>query len=214
MDPDAERQFKLSHSIDGSQFAQALAATCTEEERTFADEVPSVCRVHIRQEILSADYEDDAAETTEAHRRRLTEQQPSQSFQIFHPEAAKALRIQSEALQGLASADLKAERAQAEEAERQEKADQGSQLQAAVLAPIQEGMQSVPLLSDCLPGLAPPDPTDMLQHYLPAMRALQNGHNPWAANPKLLEEMPDLKHTRGWSHAPPPETSAWNWWAR
>ena len=27
------------------------------------------------------------------------------------------------------------------------------------------------------------------------MRALQNGHNPWAANPKLLEEMPDLKHT-------------------
>ena len=40
-----------------------------------------------------------------------------------------------------------------------------------------------------------PDPTDMLQHYLPAMRALQNGHNPWAANPKLLEEMPDLKHT-------------------
>ena len=56
MDPEAERHFKLSHSIDG---------TCTEEERTFADEVPSVCRVHIRQEILSADYEDDAAETTE-----------------------------------------------------------------------------------------------------------------------------------------------------
>ena len=121
MDPDAERHFKLSHSIDGSQFAQAPAATCTEEERTFADEVPSVCRVHIRQEILSADYEDDAAETTEAHRRRLTEQQPSQSFQIFHPEAAKALRIQSEALQGLASADLKA--------------DQVSQLQATVLRP-------------------------------------------------------------------------------
>ncbi|CAK9117931.1 unnamed protein product [Durusdinium trenchii] len=40
-----------------------------------------------------------------------------------------------------------------------------------------------------------PDLTDMLQHHLPAMRALQNGHNPWAANPKLLEEMPDLKHT-------------------
>ena len=35
----------------------------------------------------------------------------------------------------------------------------------------------------------------MLQHYLPAMRALQNGQNPWADNPKLLEEMPDLKHT-------------------
>ncbi|CAK9102413.1 unnamed protein product [Durusdinium trenchii] len=40
-----------------------------------------------------------------------------------------------------------------------------------------------------------PDPSDMLQHYLPAMRALQNGQNPWADNPKLLEEMPDLKHT-------------------
>ena len=93
---------------------------------------------------MSADYEDDAAETTEAHRRRLEEQQPSQSFQIFHPEAAKALRIQSEALQGLSSADLKAERAQSEEAERQEKADQVSQLQSTVLAPIQEGMQSVP----------------------------------------------------------------------
>ncbi|CAK9062794.1 unnamed protein product [Durusdinium trenchii] len=62
-DPEAERRFKLSHSIDGSQFAQAPAATSTEEERTFADEVPSVCRVHIRQEILSADHEDDAAET-------------------------------------------------------------------------------------------------------------------------------------------------------
>ena len=144
MDPEAERRFKLSHSIDGSQFAQAPAATCTEEERTFADEVPSVCRVHIRQEILLADYEDDAAETTEAHRRRVEEQQPSQSFQIFHPEAAKALRIQSEALQGLSAADLKAERAQSEEAEREEKADHVAQLQATVLAPIQEGMQSVP----------------------------------------------------------------------
>eukprot|EP00913_Durusdinium_trenchii_P002624 g2430.t1 len=41
---------------------EAPAATCTEEERTFAEEVPSVCRVHIRQEILSADYEDDAAQ--------------------------------------------------------------------------------------------------------------------------------------------------------
>ena len=40
-----------------------------------------------------------------------------------------------------------------------------------------------------------PDPSDMLQHYLPAMRALQNGQNPWADNPKLLEETPDLKHT-------------------
>ena len=149
VDPDAERHFKLSHSIDGSQFAQAPAATCTEEERTFADEVPSVCRVHIRQEILSADYEDDAAETTEAHRRRLTEQQPSQSFQIFHPEAAKALRIQSEALQGLASADLKAERAQAEEAERQENADQVSQLQAAVLAPIPPRACSRSLTARC-----------------------------------------------------------------
>ena len=134
MDPEAERHFKLSHSIDGSQFAQAPAATCTEEERTFADEVPSVCRVHIRQEIMSSDYEDDATATTAAHHKQLEEQQPSQSFQIFHPEAAKALRIQSEALQGLAAADLKAERAQAEEA----------QLQATVLAPIQEGMQAVP----------------------------------------------------------------------
>ena len=25
-----------------------------------------------------------------------------------------------------------------------------------------------------------PDPSDMLQHYLPAMRALQNGQNPWS----------------------------------
>ena len=40
-----------------------------------------------------------------------------------------------------------------------------------------------------------PDPSDMLQHYLPTMRALQNGQNPWADHPKLLEEMPDLKHT-------------------
>ena len=188
--------------------------------------------------------------------------------------------------QGLASADLKAERAQAEAAERQEKADQVSQLQATILAPIQEGMQSVPdsqvrnagsnLLrkvnlmdfkaalkkrmleeasgstEDSLKAavtslekakeankkiqdqgtafmekfaLTPtelsawpedlkhklerglfcptaslvwhqvPDPSDMLQHYLPTMRALQNGQNPWVDNPKLLEEMPDLKHT-------------------
>ena len=277
MDPEAERRFKLSHSIDGSQFAQAPAATCTEAERTFADEVPSVCRVHIRQEILSADYEDDAAETTAVHRRRLEEQQP---------EAAKALRLQSEALQGLSAADLKAERAQSEEAEREEKADHVAQLQATVLAPIQEGMQSVPDSqvrnsgSDLLRkvnlldfkaalkkrmleessgsteaslqaavttmekaktankqiqdqgtafmekfALDPmeisawptdlqqklerglfcptaslgwhqvPDPSDMLQHYLPATRALQNGQNPWAERPKLLEEMPDLKHT-------------------
>ena len=27
------------------------------------------------------------------------------------------------------------------------------------------------------------------------MRALQDGQNPWAGHPKLLEEMPDLKHT-------------------
>ena len=284
MDPEAERHFKLSHSIDGSQFAQAPAATCTEEERTFADEVPSVCRVHIRQEILSADYEDDATATTEAHRRQLEEQQPAQSFQIFHPEAAKALRIQSEALQALSAADLKAERAQSEEAERVEKADHVAQLQAAVLAPIQEGMQSVPDSqvrnsgSDLLRkvnlvdfkaalkkrmleetsgsteaslqaaitsmekakaankqiqdqgtafmeqfALNPveisawptelkhklerglfcptasldwhqvPDLSDMLRHYLPAMRALQDGQNPWAEHSKLLEEMPDLK---------------------
>ena len=77
-------------------------------------------------------------------RRRLDEQQPSQSFQIFHAEAAKALRIQSEALQGLSAAELKAERAKSEEAEREEKADHVTQLQATVLAPIQEGMQSVP----------------------------------------------------------------------
>ena len=275
MDPEAERHFELSHSIDGSQFAQAPAATCTEEERTFADEVPSVCRVHIRQEIMSSDYEDDATATTAANHKQLEEQQPSQSFQIFHPEAAKALRIQSEALQGLAAADLKAERAQAEEA----------QLQATVLAPIQEGMQAVPAsvrnsgadllrkvnLLDFKAALkkrmleetsgsaeaslqaaitsmekakaankqiqdqgtafmeqfalnpveisawptelkhklerglfcptAPldwhevPDPSDMLRHYIPAVRALQDGKNPWAEHPKLLEEMPDLKHT-------------------
>ena len=40
-----------------------------------------------------------------------------------------------------------------------------------------------------------PDPSDMLRHYLPAMRALQDGKNPWAGHPKLLEERPDLKHT-------------------
>ena len=33
MDPEAERRFKLSHSIDGTQYAQAPAATCTEEVR-------------------------------------------------------------------------------------------------------------------------------------------------------------------------------------
>ena len=58
MDPDAERHFKLSHSIDGSQFAQAPAATCTEEERTFADEVPSVCQVAITPTEISAWPED------------------------------------------------------------------------------------------------------------------------------------------------------------
>ena len=93
---------------------------------------------------MSSQYEDDATAASEAHRKRLEEQQPAQSFQIFHPEAAKALRIQSEALQGLSAADLKAEHAQAEEAEREEKADHMAQLQATVLAPIQEGMQAVP----------------------------------------------------------------------
>ena len=39
-DPEAERHFKLSHSIDGSQFAQAPAATRTEEERTISLPAP------------------------------------------------------------------------------------------------------------------------------------------------------------------------------
>ena len=60
--------YKKANSIDGSQYAQAPAATCTEEERAFADEVPTTCRIHIRQEILSSEYEEDAHKTAQSQR--------------------------------------------------------------------------------------------------------------------------------------------------
>ena len=65
---EVEQDYKRANSVDGSQYAQAPAATCTEEERAFADEVPTTCRIHIRQEILSSEYEEDAHKTAQSQR--------------------------------------------------------------------------------------------------------------------------------------------------
>ena len=280
--PEAERHFKLSHSIDGSQFAQAPAATCTEEERTFADEVPSVCRVHIRHEIMSSDYEDDATATSAAHRKRLEEQQPAQSsrssIQRGGQGPSHSVRGPPRALSGCPQGgarpsggpsarrrrtiwlsckqrswrpfrrecrrspparcvdllrkvnllDFKAalkKRMVEETSGRTEDAlqaaitsmekakaankqiqDQGTAfMEQFALNPVEISAWPTELKHKLERGLfcptasldwhEVPDPSDMLRHYLPAMRALQDGQNPWAGHSKLLEEMPDLKHT-------------------
>ena len=139
----SETQSKLAHSIDATQMAQQPMATNTQSEVTMADTVPIQLRMSMREEVLEQTVDQDAAMAADLLReqRDSLHSRKGQGFQIFHPEAAKTLDLQSKALQ---HADLLARDEAADlEAKRQkielisDMVDQNME----VLGPLQEGMQ-------------------------------------------------------------------------
>lgn len=110
-----------------------------------ADAVPMALRVSMREEVLEQTVDADAKEAAELIlKKRHLKSRQEQSFQVFHPEAAKALDIQSKAIQhthlihqeAMEDADMKRQKT--------ELVDEAASLNMQVLGPLQEGMHSAP----------------------------------------------------------------------
>jgi len=132
-------------AIDATQLAQAPGATSSLDEVTMADAVPMALRVSMREEVLEQTVDADAKEAAELIlKKRHLKSRQEQSFQVFHPEAAKALDIQSKAIQhthlihqeAMEDADMKRQKT--------ELVDEAASLNMQVLGPLQEGMHSAP----------------------------------------------------------------------
>ena len=139
----SEAQSKLAHSIDATQMAQQPMATNTQSEVTMADSVPIQLRMSMREEVLEQTVDQDAAMAADLLReqRDSLPSRKGQGFQIFHPEAAKTLDLQSKAMQ---HADLLARDEAADLEAKRQKTELISDMvdqNLAVLGPIQEGMQ-------------------------------------------------------------------------
>ena len=137
---EAMEDSKFKHSIDATRLAQPPPATSTATELTMADQVDSSMRLLIRDEILQQDAQDDAnlAATLSVESR-----QKDQGFQVFHPETAKVLDLQAQALKQTQIV-LRNEVDQ-EEYKKQKRAafEDNLSKNMAVLQPLQEGMRSV-----------------------------------------------------------------------
>ena len=81
--------------------ALAPVATSSLDELTMADVVPMALRMSMREEVVEQTVDEDAKEAAELiiEQKRNLKSRQGQSFQVFHPEAAKALDIQSKAIQ-------------------------------------------------------------------------------------------------------------------
>lgn len=112
---------KAKLAVDATKLAQAPLPTATPGEVTFADTVPLSLRMSLREEVLEQTPEkDDAAsqDLIKFHQDQMARKE-KQSFQVFHPEAAQALEVQAEIMQGK---HLKAQTAEQEaEAKRRKK---------------------------------------------------------------------------------------------
>ena len=137
---------KLERSIDATQLAQPPGATSSLDEVTMADAVPMALRMSMREEVLEQTVDEDAKEAASLlheQKQSLAAKKP-QGFQVFHPEAAKAMDIQSKAMTH--SHLIHQEAAMDEEAKRQKKelVEDAVNLNLHVLGPLQEGIQAVP----------------------------------------------------------------------
>lgn len=108
-----------------------------------ADTVPLQLRMSMREEVLEQTVDQDAAMAADLLReqRDSLQSRKGQGFQIFHPEAAKTLDLQSKAMQ---HADLLARDEAADLEAKRQKIELISDMvdqNMAVLGPIQEGMQ-------------------------------------------------------------------------
>ena len=147
---EAMEDSKFKHSIDATRLAQPPPATSTAAELTMADQVAPSMRLLIRDEILQQDAQDDVnlAATLSVEAR-----QKDQGFQVFHPETAKVLDLQAQALKQTQIV-LRNEVDQ-EEYKKQKRAAFEDNLakNMAVLQPFQEGLQSVAASSVYSPGV-------------------------------------------------------------
>ena len=92
---------KLAHSFDATQMAQPTGATSSLDEVTMADAVPLALRMSMREEVLEQIVDEDAKEAAtliKEQKKNLAAKRP-QGFQVFYPEAAKALDLQRKAIQ-------------------------------------------------------------------------------------------------------------------
>ena len=92
---------KLAHSFDATQMAQPTGATSSLDEVTMADAVPLALRMSMREEVLEQIVDEDAKEaaTLIKEQKKNLAAKRSQGFQVFYPEAAKALDLQRKAIQ-------------------------------------------------------------------------------------------------------------------
>ena len=107
-----------------------------------ADVVPMGMRMSVREEILQMGADDEAR----ALNVKLGEEE-EQSFQLFHPESAREIALQAKLMQATDQLDNKRKKdAQEEEAKRRREQDASdwASINVLTMAPIQEGMQSVP----------------------------------------------------------------------
>lgn len=110
-----------------------------------ADAVPMALRMSMREEVLEQTIDEDAKEAAsllQEQKQNLAAKR-AQSFQVFHPEAARALDIQSKAMSHVNL--VHQEEALDEEAKRQktELVKDAVNLNLQVLSSIQEGLQAV-----------------------------------------------------------------------
>jgi len=136
---------KLERSVDATQLAQPPGATSSLDEVTMADAVPMALRMSMREEVLEQTIDEDAKEAAsllQEQKQNLAAKR-AQSFQVFHPEAAMALDIQSKAMSHVNL--VHQEEALDEEAKRQktELVKDAVNLNLQVLSSIQEGLQAV-----------------------------------------------------------------------
>ena len=129
---------KATGLVDGSRLAQAPPPTTSGSEVTMADVVPMGMRMSVREEILQMGADDEAR----ALNVKLGEEE-EQSFQLFHPESAREIALQAKLMQASDQLDNKRKKdaQEEEEAKRRREQDASDWL---TMAPIQEGMQSVP----------------------------------------------------------------------
>ena len=92
---------KLAHSIDATQMAQPPGVTSSLDEVTMADAISLALRTSMREEVLEQIVDEDVKEavTLIKEQKKNLAAKRFQGLQVLYPEAAKALGLQSKAIQ-------------------------------------------------------------------------------------------------------------------
>ena len=132
--------------VDGSNLGRPPPKTDSMDEITMADVVPLDKRVDIRQEILAMDATKIQADhRARAKVQRSLQEAEAQSFKLYHPQIDAAIKKKAALQEVLArERELAPEEAAARKLQKEIITDELLDNEMAVLAPIQEGMQSVP----------------------------------------------------------------------